>query len=171
MTVLSLTFPRAFSTRLQERQPAPPRELREVIGYAPLVLPDGTIEHYYTRGEFGSQAMMSIRSTNRGETWSNPSASCRCRPRESSRDARRLHCSTATATTTCSSTTRQAIGRADVAHAAERGRREVDAVSDRLPKGPSRPPIQLKSGRIVIQTGPFEKESPPGTRCTASSRS
>lgn len=49
---------------------APPRELRAARGFAPHVLKDGTIEHYYLEGEHGSQVLLRIRSQDGGATWS-----------------------------------------------------------------------------------------------------
>jgi len=50
----------------------PPRVLRDVVGYAPLVHPGGAVEHYHTAGEHGAQTVTFIRSEDRGATWSEP---------------------------------------------------------------------------------------------------
>src|SRR5688572_15190389 len=50
--------------------PEPPKILGPATGNAILPLADGSLEHYYTVGEEGKQAVMCIRSRDRGESWS-----------------------------------------------------------------------------------------------------
>jgi len=76
LVVLTIAAGAAFGP-----QGSPPQDRGPVPGYTPLVAPDGTIEHYFTRGgpvypdtktPYGKQDVMRMRSRDEGRTWTKP---------------------------------------------------------------------------------------------------
>lgn len=60
----------AFGKITHARHPLPPKEILLAKGYGQVLMPDGTIEHFFTEGEYGDQTVMRIVSSDHGQTWS-----------------------------------------------------------------------------------------------------
>jgi hypothetical protein len=141
---------------LAQRTPQPPRELRLARGFAPLVLRDGTIEHYYTEGDYGNQVLMCLRSRDGGETWLEPERVYPLPPegRWAGRGAYPLIDRDGNLHLFFYNLARSSL-ESDTWHA----RRTKSGVWSKLqrvnPHGPQNPPIQLKSGRIIVALGYF----------------
>ena len=137
---------------------APPRLLGEVIGYGVLILPDQTVAHFYAQGEVGKQVLMRIQSRDGGQTWSD-SERLFDLPAESQWAGRagqsmvdregNLHLFLLNLTP----------GRKATWHTMQPAKqRSWTQLKEIYPHGALNPPIQLRSGRIVVSVAYFTRD-------------
>ena len=132
--------------------PEPPRVVRAAIGFAPLVWPDGAIEHFYAEGEHGNQTLVRIRSRDDGNTWS-PAEPVMPLPTWGTWAGRggqpmidregNLHLLLLDL----------APKYQEMWHTKKPARREWTQLQKIGPSLPQNPPIELKTGRIVFPVG------------------
>ncbi|WP_438479734.1 sialidase family protein [Oleiharenicola lentus] len=141
-----------------------PQLLRKVRGFAPLVLPDGTVEHYYIDGAHGKQTALKIVSGDEGATWSEPQVVLSL-PAEGKWAGRSPHVLRDRSgnfhlflldTTPVGQQFWHSVKKAGQARWSQP---VVAGVSC-----PQTPPIQLRSGRIVVPVGYLVPDEPWGSR-------
>ena len=160
MGLLLISASLKVSPTSAQRAPQPPRELRPALGFAPLVLQDGTIEHYYTEGDYGTQVLMCIRSRDSGETWSAPDRvfPLPAEGRWFGRGAQPLIDREGNLHLFFLDLNVSSL-KMDTWHARLTPKSGAWSKLQRVcPSGPQNPPIQLRSGRIIVPIGYYFRD-------------